>query len=96
MSEQKYVTLKDLAKECGVTPTTVSLALRNHPRISDATKENVRKAAKKLAVISEIIDARIYSLLTGSTQDTMVGADVIGDRQIASRSSICIRQCQIK
>jgi len=48
MSEQKYVTLKDLAKECGVTPTTVSLALRNHPRISDATKENVRKAAEKL------------------------------------------------
>ena len=48
MSEQKYVTLKDLAKECGVTPTTVSLALRNHPRISDATKEKVRDAAERL------------------------------------------------
>ncbi|VGO22338.1 LacI family DNA-binding transcriptional regulator [Pontiella sulfatireligans] len=48
MSEQKYVTLKDLAKECGVTPTTVSLALRNHPRISDATKGKVREAAERL------------------------------------------------
>jgi len=48
MSEQKYVTLKDLAKACGVTPTTVSLALRNHPRISDATKEKVRAAAGKM------------------------------------------------
>ncbi len=48
MAEQKYITLKDLAKECGVTPTTVSLALRNHPRISDATKEKVREAAERL------------------------------------------------
>ena len=48
MSEQKYVTLKDLAKVCGVTPTTISLALRNHPRISDATKEKVRAAAEEL------------------------------------------------
>jgi len=48
MSEQQYVTLKDLAKECGVSPTTASLALRDHPRISDATKEKVREAAERL------------------------------------------------
>ena len=48
MSEQKYITLKDLAKACGVTPTTVSLALRNHPRISDATKKKVREAAERM------------------------------------------------
>lgn len=44
----KYVTLKDIAKECGVTSATVSLAMRNHPRISDATKEKVQKAAAEL------------------------------------------------
>ncbi|MFD0894002.1 LacI family DNA-binding transcriptional regulator [Luteolibacter ambystomatis] len=49
MSEpQKYVTLKDLADFCGVTPTTVSLALRNHPRISESTKEKVHEAALRL------------------------------------------------
>jgi len=49
MSESnKAVTIKDIAKECGVTATTVSLALRNHPRISDATKERVREVAKRL------------------------------------------------
>lgn len=44
----KYVTLKDIAKVCGVTTTTVSLAMRNHPRISDATKQKVQEAAKEL------------------------------------------------
>jgi len=48
MNNRKYVTLKDLARECNVTPTTVSLALRNHPRISNATKEKVRAAAARL------------------------------------------------
>lgn len=42
------VTIKDLARECGVSATTVSLALRNHPRISNETKEIVREAAKRL------------------------------------------------
>lgn len=48
MSDKKYVTLKDLAAACGVTAATGSLALRNHPRISDATKEKVKKAAEEL------------------------------------------------
>ncbi|QHI69329.1 LacI family DNA-binding transcriptional regulator [Tichowtungia aerotolerans] len=49
MSESgKAVTIKDIALECGVTATTVSLALRNHPRISDATKAKVREAAERL------------------------------------------------
>lgn len=45
---EKPVTIKDIARECGVTATTVSLALRNHPRISDATKAKVRAAADKM------------------------------------------------
>ena len=48
MSESKYVTLKDIAEACGVTATTVSMALRNNPRISDATREKVREAADRL------------------------------------------------
>ena len=49
MSDQeKYITLKDLARECGVTATTVSLALRNHPRISETTKQKINEAAARL------------------------------------------------
>lgn len=40
--------VKDVARECAVSATTVSLALRNHPRISEETKVRVRNAAAKL------------------------------------------------
>lgn len=40
-------TIKDLARELGVSPSTVSRALRDHPDISDTTKKRVTAAAKK-------------------------------------------------
>ena len=49
MSENsKYVTLRDIASACGCTTATVSLALRDHPRLSDATKQKVREMAQTL------------------------------------------------
>ncbi|MDV3428072.1 MAG: LacI family transcriptional regulator [Bacillota bacterium] len=41
-------TIKDVAKEAGVSPSTVSRVLGNSPRISDETKARVMEAAKKL------------------------------------------------
>lgn len=41
-------TLSDIAKETGTSVSTVSLALRGSPRISDATKRRVRAAAERL------------------------------------------------
>jgi len=46
--ETKKTTIHDIANELGVTASTVSRALQDHPRISDATKENVMKMADKL------------------------------------------------
>ena len=45
---EKKVTFRDIARECGVSPTTVSLALRNHPRISKETTERVKAAVERL------------------------------------------------
>ncbi|MDX2109751.1 MAG: LacI family DNA-binding transcriptional regulator [Verrucomicrobiota bacterium] len=45
------LTLKDLAKELKVTEATVSLALRNHPRISPETRQQVQALAAKLGYI---------------------------------------------
>jgi DNA-binding LacI/PurR family transcriptional regulator len=45
---KRRVTLTDIAKVVGVSHVTVSLALRNHPSISEATKERVRASAKQL------------------------------------------------
>ncbi|MCP4397060.1 MAG: LacI family transcriptional regulator, partial [bacterium] len=43
-------TIKDIAKEANVSPTTVSIALRNDKssRVSDATRQNISAIAKRL------------------------------------------------
>ncbi len=45
---EKQVTIKDIARELGISPSTVSRALKNHPDISDATKKSVKELANKL------------------------------------------------
>jgi LacI family transcriptional regulator len=42
------VTIKDIARELGISPSTVSRALKDHPDISPATKKAVNELAEKL------------------------------------------------
>lgn len=42
------VTIKDIARELGISPSTVSRALKDHPDISSATKKVVHELAEKL------------------------------------------------
>ncbi len=42
------VTIKDIARELGISPSTVSRALKDHPDISKARKELVKEMAEKL------------------------------------------------
>jgi LacI family transcriptional regulator len=42
------VTIKDIAREAGVSDATVSLSFSGHPRISDKTREKVLKVASRL------------------------------------------------
>ncbi len=42
------VTIKDIAKELSISPSTVSRALRNHPDINKETKRKVQETAKRL------------------------------------------------
>ena len=42
------ITINDIAKLLGLSKSTVSRALRDHPDISEKTKENVRKVARDL------------------------------------------------
>ncbi len=41
------VTIKDIARELGISPSTVSKALKGHPDISSATKKAVRELVEK-------------------------------------------------
>ncbi|MES2178186.1 MAG: LacI family DNA-binding transcriptional regulator [Gemmatimonadota bacterium] len=47
----RRVTLKDIAKQVGLSMATVSRALADHPDISGETKERVRNAAQQLSYI---------------------------------------------
>lgn len=42
------VTIKDVAKEAGVSPSTVSRVISDSPQISDATKGKVHKVMEEL------------------------------------------------
>ncbi|MGH7994758.1 MAG: LacI family DNA-binding transcriptional regulator, partial [Opitutaceae bacterium] len=44
----KPVSLRDVAVRAGVHPTTVSMALKSHPRIPPATRERIAKIAAEL------------------------------------------------
>ena len=42
------VTIKDIAKTLKISPSTVSMALNDNPRVSDKTKQRVKEMARKL------------------------------------------------
>lgn len=44
----KQITIKDIARELGISVSTVSRALKDNPEISKATKEIVRESARRL------------------------------------------------
>ncbi|MBF4487781.1 LacI family DNA-binding transcriptional regulator [Flavobacterium sp. CSZ] len=48
MENKKKYTIKDIAEVLGLTPSAVSKALNNHPRISDKTKIAVREIAMQM------------------------------------------------
>ncbi|GIM27444.1 LacI family transcriptional regulator [Clostridium polyendosporum] len=49
------VTIKDVARECNVSPSTVSRVIAGSPKISDETKKRVKEAIKKLNYHPNII-----------------------------------------
>lgn len=60
-------TIKDVAQRAGVSPSTVSRVIADHPRISAATKERVRAAMAELnyhpnAVARSLVRRRTYTI----------------------------------
>ena len=68
--------LKDLAKECGVSVATVSKALNDQPDISPATRERVRAAAHRMGYLP---NAAARSLKTNRTYN--LGVLFVDERQ---------------
>jgi LacI family transcriptional regulator len=45
---KQRVSLKDIAERAGVHPTTVSMALRDHPRLPESTRTRIKKIATEM------------------------------------------------
>jgi len=87
---EKPVSIKDIARKSGVSPSTVSRALHHHPRISEETGDRVRRLAREMGY-SPSLPAR--SLVTRHTatigivithaSDPFLGRLVIGVEEAA-------------
>lgn len=63
---KKKPTMKTIAQEAGTTAATVSMALRNHPRIGSATKARIHKIAKRLGYTPDAKLVEFMSYLRSS------------------------------
>ena len=61
MKLKKNITLADIAKNLDVSKVTVSKALRNHPDISEAKKDLVKKTALRLGYIPNFMARNLSS-----------------------------------
>ncbi len=55
------VTIKDIAQELGIAPSTVSMALKDSPLIGAKTREKVKALAKKLDYVPNSLGRALQS-----------------------------------
>ncbi|GAB4167740.1 MAG: hypothetical protein Fur0032_05870 [Terrimicrobiaceae bacterium] len=72
-------TLKTLAAELGITPAAVSMALRNHPRISEKTRSRAKALARKRGYIPSPAFRRSGAMRARKAQGAMPMALVLQD-----------------
>ncbi|MFN4946405.1 MAG: LacI family DNA-binding transcriptional regulator [Chryseotalea sp.] len=60
------VTIKDIARELGISPSTVSRALKDHPDISPETKKAVNELAEKLNYQPNVVALSLRSSKTNT------------------------------
>lgn len=64
-SSKSRITLKDIAHEAGVSPMTVSYALRNHPAVNAETGRRVREVAEAMGYVPDPALSALVSYRTG-------------------------------
>src|SRR5690606_27642659 len=62
----KEVTIYDIARNLGISPTTVSRALNNHPAVNVHTKQRIFQAAKTMGYRSNIFASNLRSKRTNN------------------------------
>jgi len=96
-----HVTINDLAKELGLSPSTVSRALRNHPDISEETKKRVMAAATAANyqpnLIAQSLQNRrsnIIGVVVPEIRNTFFSSVISGIEEVAHEAGYAIMVCQ--
>ncbi len=87
--KEKNITVNDIARYLNISPSTVSRALNNHPKISQKTKEKVWEAAKKLGYAPNL-----PAYLINSTKRTLLILVHPGDKIFATLHRPLIQKLQ--
>lgn len=66
MKKTNHTTVKDVAEKAGVSPSTVSRVISNHPKISEKTKSKVLKIMEELGYYPNAIARSLASKKTGT------------------------------
>lgn len=64
MSEEKEITIYDIAKHLNISPTTVSRGLKDHPTINIKTRKKIAEAARQLGYRSNTFASSLRSKRT--------------------------------
>jgi LacI family transcriptional regulator len=74
---QRAVTLQDLARRAKVSPTTASLALNDHPRVAERTRQRVAAVAQRIGFHNGASYAA-RRLARSRTQSRIISFDQVG------------------
>ena len=95
------VTIKDIAEKLGISPSTVSRALKDHPDISKATKKAVRELADELnyepnAIALSLLNSRsnIIGLIIPEIVHYFFSQVISGVEDVANDAGFQIIICQ--
>lgn len=90
--KKKSTTLVDIADELDIDVSTVSKALKDHPKISDATKEKVSKVAQKLnyhpnSIATALVkgSSNLIGVMVPHTDETFFSSAIRGIEEVAKK-----------
>lgn len=94
------VTIKDIARELGISPSTVSRALKDHPDISSNTKKAVNELAEKMNYSPDPIalslkggKSRIIGVVVPAIIHYFFSTVIKGIENVASRAGYNVMVC---
>ncbi len=94
------VTITDIAQVAGVSPSTVSRALNDHPRISAITRERVQKLAQELGYTPSALARGLVTRQTttigvviSSASDPFIAPLVAGIEELAHNNGYSVFLC---